>query len=337
MVYGFEVEVDCALPSASLYYDLEPLRNYDIFDEFCIPINEQFSKYDWFPKICKNLSSYLPNRNINSLDMEKDHCIDLSYSLHDTVIKKVEQDEKEYKRIISSLEDVWKKTIATTSKKKCPPETFNLSIEDMKIRIKIYNYLNAYKKFSQAFGKSNDPCKTTYCGVIDDASKLYKGIHSNCSKQKSEQICPQIFRDFLNKDPITLTFSLKCKQGDELDRFTQEHGIITGRQKDAEDRSVLISRIDTEEKSLPPPDVVYGLEEPNNGFLVAFPICAIPLIFFILHRYTPFGSMISKQIGKLKGIGTKLDERKPKIVLDNFQYEELDTDKSIYNLEYHSM
>ncbi|SBS93019.1 PIR Superfamily Protein [Plasmodium ovale curtisi] len=196
----------------------------------------------------------------------------------------------------------------------------------MKIRIKIYNYLKAYMKFLQIFGKSNDPCKIIYCGVIDDASKLYKGIRSSCSKQKSEQICLKIFRDFLNKDPITLTFSLKCKQGAELDHFIQEHGIIAGRQQDAEGRSAVMPRMDTREKNIPHPGVVHGLEEPNNGFLLAFPIC-----------YTSFRSMILKRIGKLKGIGTKLDERKPKIPLDNFQDEELDTDKRIYILEYHSM
>ncbi|SBS93018.1 hypothetical protein POVCU2_0078420 [Plasmodium ovale curtisi] len=69
MLYGLEDEGDCTLPSASLYYDLESSRDYNTFDEFCIPIKEQFSKYDWFPQICKNLSSYLPNRKGYSLDM----------------------------------------------------------------------------------------------------------------------------------------------------------------------------------------------------------------------------------------------------------------------------
>ncbi|SBT72162.1 Plasmodium vivax Vir protein, putative [Plasmodium ovale] len=258
MVEGLEDEHDCLLHSTSIYYDFENSFYAPDNSEKCSSIKTQFGEYAWFPPICDKISKYASDIKEYSSEVMDEECTNLYCWLYDNVFKGVGEKEVEYNKIISGLEEVVKQIIDTqkfSEIQKCFPNSFGNKINEMKIKKKIYNYLNFRQFVRTEYHKAQSNCKKFYCKHIDSFIESHQQIKSLCSPY-DEKTSSQFCKDYIKNDPISMTIMLGCKQKSELPEFYEKHGISIGH-RDTESPLPFVPRMDGENGDLRDPDIIH--------------------------------------------------------------------------------
>ncbi|SBS80950.1 PIR Superfamily Protein [Plasmodium ovale curtisi] len=212
---------------------------------------------------------------------------------------------------------------------------FGITIEQFKKLKKVFDYLENYGSILQKIGYSSTDCTLELKKHVDDSFKNYNIVKTECGGKVNEQYC-KMFQELVDKYQNDELRELTCNGTkdpsqsveDENVQYKEVQSHLTGRQE-----SQLQSGFEgeTQDRSM------HGGHIPNNSSFdnvmpIFFPILGIFCVFFILYKFTPFGTWLDVKLLRTKVIQYDIDSKETEELLEN-TYEFSSTNKE--NKEHH--
>ncbi|SBT78574.1 PIR protein [Plasmodium ovale] len=290
----------------------------DISKEACASISLQHFKNTSFIAPCTKIAKYLKHikesRHENNVDGS---CKYMNYILNENVqsIKDSLVNSDEFYR---NLKVTYKKLFPDINMCYDKIQYINKDLmEKLKNLHELYHNLNT-------FITNNDSRTNTYCNYVYISAQKYMDYEEHCKIPSNKQFCNEIkiFRTYYYRYLASFSHCSEAKL-DLPDFLTQNKEIRnSGYRSDSLEDEEVDDGISIEFNQL------------RTNILISFSIIVIiPLIYFILHKFTPFGTWLHLRIQNIKKMWNNLH-------IEEFQnphnsgYHKLNKNNNLLNINY---
>ncbi|SBT73819.1 PIR protein [Plasmodium ovale] len=309
---------------------LTSTNRYKYFDDYyrhhgnedkCEKLKNDFQTYPQIYDFCRSLTGNLDNFDKLKSDglFGDDRCRYLNFWINDRLIGMgLDMKSRDFPRIIGKIIDLF--TDFKMYEKNCNYDFYHIHSDDYKKMRKLYNYIMDYEIIKYyTNGENNYECNTKNVDYIKDGINAYNDIKRDCEQNNQKYYCIAM-RDFEklgNKDDL---LKLQCKkiksefpsEGAHKDQLQQGQHDSQGAYH-SEGLHVQGNRMESETSdshSLSAFEIVMSL---------FFPFLGLICIFFILYKFTPFGSWLNSNVLRKKKISHNLheDDEVAEYILDN--------------------
>ncbi|SBT55881.1 PIR Superfamily Protein [Plasmodium ovale wallikeri] len=286
-------------------------------DSDCIYIKLQYLKdHNEFIMPCTNVAAYIKDLDNKCHELkESDRCVYMNYCIND-VVRKQKNDMYNEIKLINAYKQL------VTQVNKCTNTIEYIDNDDYE---KLSDLYKMYYNFNEYVNKDNSYSK------CDDLKKyvkpLYMKYQTICNENTNNDFCNTL-EEFKHDYNINRTRLDECEHVDIMlpsfkDRTEHVSGESSSRGGIQGDE--LSSVGDSE------------LGSSSSTILIVFSvILLIPVIFFILYKFTPFGPWIRPQILKQKKLWNHICDKTHQL-FHNYGHRQLNSRKPQYNVQYDSM
>ncbi|SBS91756.1 PIR Superfamily Protein [Plasmodium ovale curtisi] len=260
----------------------ESLSNYQGIKDFCIQLTGVLKKFN-------NLSFTGPFAN--------DPCTIINYWMYDYLFNRIiKQDgSKDITTILAKLYSFWENLISLST---CDIKSY-LGVQNNFNDLKhLYDYATNYENIKLYLTEKSLMCTENIKKYLDQIHEIYKRAQQKCAS--SHDYCTVL--EYIHKKYNTeKVLDLKCivtlsseltpgqgKNGERMDAHTRGQHVEMEVQHDP--YSTGMPKSDTPSTSAS-----------NIIMASAFPIFGVILIFFILYKFTPIGTLLQSKLNKGKG------------------------------------
>ncbi|SBS91669.1 PIR Superfamily Protein [Plasmodium ovale curtisi] len=158
----------------------------------------------------------------------------------------------------------------------------------------LYDYALNYKYLLLGTDKDKLKCTTEENAYIKDSISLYEEVKQDCSTNRSEKKYCVVLDDIHKKYPNGELSTLQCH---EIKDSLSNPSIETEPEMDFEMKSLRV------QDSVPGIDGIQSAStsaSSDNVVAGIFPVLGIPLISFILYKFTPFGTWFKDRLQRNK-------------------------------------
>ncbi|SBT72866.1 Plasmodium vivax Vir protein, putative [Plasmodium ovale] len=267
------------LPSYKAYLELDKIPDSYLDHDYCYYTKNYDVQYTGFSGICKKLANALKYiYDKESIDSNKSKlCRYLSFWIHEKVRNiDINKSNISYKWYMWLLKNSWvniNAKLVTPGGYSCNPEFYNIDMQDIIKRKNLYGYCENYDDIIRKVFKDDD-CKNYY-----DYLKRMKILHKEFKKVWSVdngQI-PHFIKDCENNDPAVSLMTPSCRN-EKIQRGTEEES-----EEDGDYFPVFLDDNDRLQQ--------VG-ENPSNAMSIVLPLFGISLSFFLVYKFTTFGSKL---------------------------------------------
>ncbi|SBT33120.1 PIR Superfamily Protein [Plasmodium ovale wallikeri] len=283
-------------------------------------------KYKGFTKFCVTLTgllSELKNLKIYFL-FENDRCTPVTMWMYDHINNKLSKENEGLllHSVIVNLIELWDKKVADPS---CKIHDVIYSEETSKKTKILYDYALDYQNMKNKIETDNSKCTKSFKEYVENCVQTYKEIKQDCNITKDKHYCKlfQKIDDHFDKHDLS---DLVCKE--------EIPDPIPG------ERSPYL-----EDEDDPFPDHATQLDHgsqssdasSNSALAIVLPFIGTLLTLLALYKFTPFGSLIHKQlIKKLKMRHISNEHESQELYENEYESMIMDSHTSGHNIGYHS-
>ncbi|SBS89373.1 PIR Superfamily Protein [Plasmodium ovale curtisi] len=298
------------LTSTNCYNYLDNIYKNRGNKDKCEKLKNDFQRYPQIYDFCMSLTGNLGNFDKLKSDglFDGDRCRYLNLWINDRLIgMRLDTKSMDYTSIIGKIIILF--TDFKMYEKNCYYDFHLIDGKDYTKVRKLYNYIMDYGiiKF-YANGEYNYECNTKNVDYIKDGVNAYNDIKRDCAQNNQKYYCIAM-RDFEkvnNKDDL---LKLQCKkiksefpsEIERTDQLRQGQRTFQGAYHSAGSQ-VQGNRMESET-----PDS-HALSTFEIVMSLFFPFLGLFAIFFILYKFTPFGSWLDSNVLKKKKISHNLNE-----------------------------
>ncbi|SBT74075.1 PIR protein [Plasmodium ovale] len=319
-------------------------------DEICRGVEEKLTNYHEIKKFCMNLTGIFKKYDELSLlnTSDDDHCTIVKYWIYDRLFNKIFDESKENKisdiiPVLISIRDKYPKV------KECDLFNYPTNKDDFNIIKKLYDYATDYNTVSLYLVTKGNICRENMNTYANDNDELYKKVKLECEIPNPNKAYCHIFNN-MHKGKIKENLSKKliCL------RVESQDSVVPGQSEDVGDDHVeyvevqdgahVGMRVANSQSSgtVEHPSPSTSKEETSvqssaSIITIVLPLLGIILIFFILNKFTPFGTWLRVHVLKDKSIKRDLSLEHPFELLTN-EHEHIDisNQESKHVLGYHA-
>ncbi|SBT51980.1 PIR Superfamily Protein [Plasmodium ovale wallikeri] len=286
-------------------------------DELKSLLDNQFQNSN-FSSFCSRLTAVLNEYNsLKPLDsLERYRCKYFNLWICDRISNILNNfKDPKFSGIKEKIQEIWRKSDING---KCGCHFISYIEDSNYSEIKnLYDYALNYKNLQHYFDKGKITCSAKDKKYIKESLILYRNVKDLC-KTKSEQnklLCEALkdTESIYNNDQLS---KLTCNGEllvDETSREFQQMSQSQTADTQVQDGTVKSPIVDvslTEMSSFPAPtsDGITQVSSSYKAMTISFPLVSILFIFFILYRFTPYGSWLSNHILKKRKIPLSVNE-----------------------------
>ncbi|KMZ89405.1 hypothetical protein PVBG_05916 [Plasmodium vivax Brazil I] len=121
----------------------------------------------------------------------------------------VKKDEAEYEKIIPHFYQIIQNKLKGgkfDTINECQHYSYDTKIADIIQKKSIYDYMNNYRSLITMNNIPNSQCKEPHLKYIAEVTSTYNKIYPTWGRNYEQ--CPDIYKKFMNKDPVTLIYIL---------------------------------------------------------------------------------------------------------------------------------
>ncbi|SBT59535.1 PIR Superfamily Protein [Plasmodium ovale wallikeri] len=267
------------LPSYKAYLELDNISSNYLVHDYCYYTKNYDEKYTGFSGICKTLANALKYIYVKeSTDGNQNHlCRYLSYWIHEKVrnvdINKSNISYQWYMRLLTNSWEYINAKLVTQGGYTCNPEFYNIDMQDIIKRKNLYDYCENYNDIANKVFQGND-CKKYY-----DYLKRMKILHKEFKKVWSvdKGKIPHFIKECENNEPDVSLKASSCKN---------EKNLRGNEEESEEDGDNFLTFLDDQD------GLQQVSENPSNAMFIVLPLFGISLSFFLVYKFTKFGSKL---------------------------------------------
>ncbi|SBS80932.1 PIR Superfamily Protein [Plasmodium ovale curtisi] len=212
---------------------------------------------------------------------------------------------------------------------------FDITTEQFKKLKKIYDYFENYNTIFQKIGYSSTDCTLELKKHVEDSYQNYNIVKAECAGKVNEQYC-KMFQELEHNNQNIELKELTCN-GTKDPTASAEDENVQYRELQSHETGPQGSQLRSGFEGGIQDRSIQGGHIPNNSSFdnvmpIFFPILGIFCVFFILYKFTPFGTWLDVKLLGKKVIQYDIDREKTEELLEN-TYEFSSTNKK--NKEHH--
>ncbi|SBT73340.1 PIR protein [Plasmodium ovale] len=320
-----------SLPSIRNYRHIDTYKYNDFGNSgFCRTIKNALNEYVGIEDLCMAVTGILSDFNKSRITplFDDEECRVFNYwmyyHLHNNLTQRNDSQIVHIfiLKLLQSREDYIKDD-------KCKIDV-TINSKDYFIKTQmLHDYALDYKTIKNKVESTGAKCSKSYNDYIVKHSENYNKVKEECITNKTLPYCV-----LFNKMTEHLSPLKPCMQKDstlsttygEVMTHTFQGALSEGRS--ADEFGGRMGDVHSGELHLPPTSQTHITSNSSTIMSIVFPVLGIFSSFFILHRFTPAGSLLNTYLLKKKKFITDVDEGETEEMLEN-TYEYMDT-----NMEY---
>ncbi|SBT33187.1 PIR Superfamily Protein [Plasmodium ovale wallikeri] len=212
---------------------------------------------------------------------------------------------------------------------------FSITKDQFEKLKKIYDYFENYNSIFQKIGYSNSDCTPELKKHVEDSFQIYKTLKQECDVKDTEHYC-KMFQELVTEYEKEDLEELTCN-GTKDPTASAEDKSVQYRELESHETGPQGSHLRSGFEGGIQDRSMHGGHIPNNSTFdnvtpIFFPIFGIFCVFFILYKFTPFGTWLDVKLLGKKVIQYDIDGEQTEELLEN-TYEFSSTNKK--NKEHH--
>ncbi|SBT56110.1 PIR Superfamily Protein [Plasmodium ovale wallikeri] len=303
------------------------------YDKYCSEIKEELHYYKDIDELCNKLCANFQKVLVTlfSDPNNTEECKNLNYWLynevHNMYSDKITGDIST-SLVIRKFDAVWKNY---DQNNQCKFDIYNIKRDDFEKLKVVYDFYQDYQTIQHRITAQEKKCSSNLFKYIENSKEQYNHFDTTCSKSKEGDnlhICKE-FEYIKNVDRSIDISKVSCTESKELQKRIEQH--------DGSSREGGMESSHMYQDS----QVQHGASTHSISSQIAmaiiFPFFGIILILFILHKFTPFGSLLRGYLLKNKLIRFKMDGEGIDDLLDNtYDFEGTKLEKG-QHIRYHPL
>ncbi|CAG9480864.1 unnamed protein product [Plasmodium vivax] len=310
--------------TSSYYYDKlsrKDHRSYDQNDETkCNASNSNLEgKYSSFKEFCMQLTGIFKNYSYisSSLSNKSIMCLTLNMWMHEQIYNMLKtKDEDDPRKIIDGIRDIWTNYTASTN---CDIRVELSKKQDFLENKKLFDYTINYNNIVMHLATESHKCTQEYKDYIDEIQTIYKtqkGIHDS---RPDYNYC-EVLDNFEKINTQEKLAAVRCTQVQDranhlvAERSAETYGSpgergirgqagVSGLHMQQGSRGI----VDSQEFQGPPTILPQAEDTPSTTPVAAgIPLVGVPVISYLLYKFTPVGSMFGSRARRRNPIGSNM-------------------------------
>ncbi|SBT55973.1 PIR Superfamily Protein [Plasmodium ovale wallikeri] len=293
------IDKDISTLSSTYNYDRFSYRYKSSGDiEICNTMEQSLSNYQGIKDFCIQLTGVLKEYNNLSFTgpFSNDPCTIINYWMYDYIFNKIikQDDSKNITPILAKLHDFWAKLINLNT---CSIKSY-LGVQNNFNDLKnLYDYATNYENIKLHLAEKSLICTENIKKYLHEIHEIYKRAQQKCAS--SDDYCTVL--EYIHKKYNTQqVLDLKC-----ILPFSSHLTPGPGKNGERMDARAQGQRVEMEAQDNPYSTGMPKSDTPSNSpsniiMASAFPIFGIILIFFILYKFTPIGTLLRSKLNKGK-------------------------------------
>ncbi|SBT73182.1 Plasmodium vivax Vir protein, putative [Plasmodium ovale] len=206
---------------------------------------------------------------------------------------------------------------------------FGITTEEFKKLKKVYDYFENYSTIFEKIGYNSTDCTLELKKHVDDSFQNYNIVKAECAGKVNEHYC-KMFQELVKKYEKDDLKKLTCN-GTKNPTASSEDERVQYREVQSRGTGLHEPHLQTDSEGRIQDRSMHGGHISNNSSFdnvmpILFPIFGIFCVFFILYKFTPFGTWVNVKLLRKKVIQYDIDSKETEELLEN-TYEFSSTNK----------